>query len=101
MFLDTEEEEEEWFYRRDPRIRGKLNRIGRYSKQGIPYLSPEIQLLYKARADPLPKDVQDLQLVLPKLQLKAINWLKQMLQLQYPQGHSWIDLINDFLSDTI
>ncbi len=47
MIADTDGEE--WLFRRDRRIRRPLAGIGRHSADGIPYLAPEIQLLYKSR----------------------------------------------------
>ena len=46
MFMEVRDDS--WIFRRDPLISGLIASLGRISQSGIPYLSPEIQLLYKA-----------------------------------------------------
>lgn len=87
MLFDTSEEE--WIYRRDPRIKGKLTDFGKISSDGIAYLSPEIQLLYKAK-NIRPKDQLDFEKVWPLLDEQAKNWLQAKLKDQYPKGHDWL-----------
>ena len=57
MLLDTRNDS--WVFRRDPRITGPIAALGRTTDSGIPYLSPEIQFLYKARRETLGKDDAD------------------------------------------
>jgi hypothetical protein len=91
MFMDTDDPDgKRWVYRRAPNIGGMLTDLGRTTSQEIPYVSPEIQLLYKARTTMLPKDEQDFAAVLPCLTQKHKMWLASALQVQFPQGHSWI-----------
>ncbi|MGD7052355.1 hypothetical protein [Sutcliffiella horikoshii] len=42
------------------------------------------------------KDVIDLGNILPKLNASNRDWLKESLNIQYPQGHEWIDLIDSY-----
>jgi hypothetical protein len=45
-----------WVYRRDPRVSTPLREIGLKTADGIPYLAPEVQLLFKSnRPDPRTK----------------------------------------------
>ena len=60
-----ESESNEWFYRRDKRIRGKIKELDLRTNKGIPYLKPEIQLLFKGGRKFREKDEQDLLNVLP------------------------------------
>ena len=55
-----------WTYRRNADIGVHAKDIGRKTSEGIPYLRPEIQLLYKSK-DPRPVDESDFLTVLPHL----------------------------------
>jgi hypothetical protein len=48
LLLD-EADGETWVYRREPRIRRPMPTVVRRSSDGLPYLAPEIQLLYKSK----------------------------------------------------
>jgi Aminoglycoside-2''-adenylyltransferase len=76
-----------WVSRRDPRIRRPITSIGKTSSDGIPYLAPEIQLLYKA-ANPRPKDETDFTAVLPCLTQAQRHWLRDALTRTHGQ-HPW------------
>jgi hypothetical protein len=60
----------------------------RRTNDGLPYLAPEIVLLFKARWS-RPKDEDDLNRVLPLLDAPARRWLRQALERVHP-GHAWI-----------
>ena len=49
LILD-EGDREVWIYRRDERIRRSMPAVVQQNAEGLPYLSPEIQLLYKSKA---------------------------------------------------
>jgi len=88
MFLDVQGEE--WIYRRNPAIRGPLRDMGLSTSDGIPYLRPEIQLLYKGGSSARrPKDDGDLAGILPILPEEARLWLARALRTQFPGGHDW------------
>lgn len=55
-----------WVFRRLSAIRMPLARAIRHTADGIAYLTPEIQLLYKAR-HPRAKDQDDFERVLERL----------------------------------
>jgi hypothetical protein len=80
-----------WLCRREPRIAHPITNIGRLTSEGIPYLSPEIQLLYKAKGM-RPKDQEDFRQALPHLDHDSRDWLKQALLLVHPD-HPWLDQI--------
>jgi hypothetical protein len=71
---DRDPSTDEWVYRRDARVRLPLARTFR-SAAGIPYLAPEIVLLFKSRA-PGAKDEADLQTALPHLDDASVQWLR-------------------------
>jgi hypothetical protein len=79
---------DQWISRRTAQIRGSLSTLGRVTSDGIPYLAPEIQLLYKARGL-RPKDEEDFARILPDLDGKSRHWLAQSLALVHPR-HAWL-----------
>jgi len=92
MLLDTEGNE--WVFKRDPNIRGKLTSMFRTSDAGLNYLSPEIQLLYKAKESTLDKDQIDFELSVPLLDNQSRKWLLDQLTTRFPKGHKWIDSLD-------
>ncbi len=86
MLDDTEGDD--WVFRRDPRVRLPLVRLGRLTADGVPYLCPEAQLLYKAGA-PRPKDEQDFAEALPVLDADQRAWLAGAIALAEDAGHPW------------
>ena len=95
MLMETEGDY--WVYRRLPSVRGKIAQMGFVTDSGIPYLSPEIQLLYKSGPNRR-KDSEDLKLVLPRLPSEKVQWLLDGLRMQYLSGHDWIGYIERFLA---
>src|SRR5260370_18053255 len=64
-----------WICRRDPSIRRHYSEVIRRTNDGLPYLAPEIVLLFKARWA-RPKDEADLNNLLPLLTVQARSWLR-------------------------
>jgi hypothetical protein len=77
-----------WIYRRDPSIRVPWSVAIRRNPQGIPYLAPEIQLLFKSRASRL-EDTADFKWISPKLDRRARDWLRDSLAKNGPY-HPWL-----------
>lgn len=88
VLLD-EADGERWIYRRDPRVSRPLVEIGRRSRDGVPFLAPEVVLLFKAKA-PAPKDEADFALLEPRLDAAARTWLAGAIALVHP-GHPWLE----------
>ena len=80
-----------WIFRRDERIRLPVSHLIARSESGVPYVQPEVVLLFKARA-PRPKDERDFELVLPYLGQRRREWLHGALSLVHP-GHRWLDAL--------
>ena len=80
--------EDYWLFRRDARVRRPIATIGSVTSEGIPYMAPEIQLLYKAKA-PRPQDEADFARTFPHLSQASRTFLVQALALVYP-GHRWL-----------
>jgi hypothetical protein len=87
-FLLDDAIEDEWVFRRQPDIRRRLATIVRRTAEALPYLAPEIQLLYKSR-NPRPRDEADFRLLAPRLDGEARAWLNDALVRTDPQ-HAWI-----------
>ena len=83
---------DEWLYRRDPRIQLPATRAIARTSKGIPFLRPEVVLLFKAKAV-RPKDQLDFELVLPELEHCSRAWLIESLSVTHP-GHPWIDRLS-------
>jgi len=83
--------EDRWVFRRDPAIQRALNIAIRRSPDGIPYLAPEIQLLYKAKATRT-KDRIDFDEVAGRLDGGARAWLRASIARMDP-SHAWLLLL--------
>ena len=77
-----------WAFRRNPSISLPLDRVSRRSPEGIPYLCPEIVLLYKAKA-PREVDTEDLERSCATLDADARQWLAAARIACHPE-HEWI-----------
>ena len=80
-----------WVYERDPRITRTAPELVARTGDGIPYMQPEVVLLFKANAM-RPKDEDDFAFVLPQLDESRRSWLVEVLELAHP-GHPWIDAL--------
>jgi len=90
-FLLNEREGEEWVYRRNAAVRCRASDIGLRSGAGVPFLRPEVVLLYKAKAQG-PIDERDFVVVAPALGSASRGWLREALELCHP-GHHWLDAL--------
>jgi Aminoglycoside-2''-adenylyltransferase len=78
-----------WLCRRDEDIRRPYGAVIALTPDGIPYLVPEIVLLFKAKHD-RPKDHEDFEGVLPLLNDERRAWLAAGLERVHP-GHVWLE----------
>jgi len=95
LLLD-ESEDDDWVFRRQPAIRRAHGTIVRRSPEQIPYLAPEIQLLYKAKCPRL-RDRADFGRTAPSLDSASRAWLLDALVWLDPE-HEWIPAIAPPLS---
>lgn len=77
-----------WICRRDESLRLSYDAIIEHTADGIPYLAPELVLLFKAKAT-RPKDQADFDRVLPLLSLARRTALSGWLGRTQP-GHPWL-----------
>jgi hypothetical protein len=89
-----------WIYRRDGRIRLPYESAIRHDPAGIPYLAPEVVLLFKAKG-PRSKDEADLRAVLAHLPKDRRRWLAEGLALVSGQGgeHPWRSAVSTDASE--
>jgi len=87
---------DDWLFRRQPAITYPLALLGRRSPEGIPYLAPEVALLYKVPrstsvggATFRPADEADFRAVAPYLDAEQRAQLRTALETSRP-GHPWI-----------
>ncbi|MCU1530205.1 MAG: hypothetical protein JWP75_3968 [Frondihabitans sp.] len=78
---------ERWTYKRDARISLPAAEI-LWSRDGLTYLKPEVQLLHKAPGL-RPKDQHDFDGCRPLLGTQATSWLRTALDMAHP-GHPWL-----------
>jgi hypothetical protein len=73
-----------WIYRRNLSVRAPWEQAVLHSADGVPYLAPELQLLYKSK-DMRPKDNADAAEVIPSLDDRQRDLLVRSLG----QSHPW------------
>lgn len=91
--LLTPSEQSQWICRRDESIRLPLGEIYQHSKSGVPYLKPEIVLLFKAKYAE-EKDQADFDNAIPDMNQSAIIWLLSSLGKVY-KNHRWLDALRN------
>lgn len=82
-FFLNEAEDGVWRCRQSTEITRPAKQIYRVSNSGIPFLVPEIQLLYKAKWH-REKDEHDFQTALPRMSRAQRAWLKAGLEVIHP-----------------
>lgn len=76
-----------WISRRDSRLRRPYGNLIRTDRNKIPYLSPDVVLLFKAKHR-REKDEADYAALTPVLSASERAWLDEALDLVHP-GHPW------------
>jgi len=79
---------ETWVFRRDGRITASRSLMVGRTADGIPFLQPHGALLYKAKAEPRPKDEADFESCLPRVDDDMRSWLATALDTVIPD-HPW------------
>jgi hypothetical protein len=78
----------EWIYRRNPEIHRLWMDVLARSACGLPFLKPEVQLLYKSK-HPRERDDEDLAVTLPALSYSARQWLRSAIAASHP-NENWL-----------
>ena len=87
LFLN-EGENNGWSFRRHPSITRPRDELALRTVDGIPFLAPEVQLLYKARTR-RDKDEHDFAGTLPLMNDDQRRWLREKLEVFLPD-HAWL-----------
>jgi hypothetical protein len=88
-FFLNERSNDQWRSRRHPELARPVGEsVTISSSLGIPFLVPEIQLLFKAKHT-REKDQADFARALPRLNPHQRRWLADALRVYYP-GHPWL-----------
>jgi hypothetical protein len=87
-FLFNDKTDSEFIYARNHNVKRKL-RDAFLSYQGMPYLAPEICLLYKSTDTEREGYQQDYQLASSRMSAEQLGWLDDAIDFLYPQGHKW------------
>lgn len=91
-FLFNERTEEEFVYVRDERVRrGMANAI--LETDGVPYLAPELCLLFKSADIEREGYQQDFEFTVGKLSAEQRMWFEKSMELLYPEGHKWREIL--------
>jgi hypothetical protein len=80
-----------WICRRDETIRLPYSDIIHHTQDGIPYLAPELVLLFKAK-NARPKDQADFEEVVPHMTPTQRETLAELLDRAHPEHHWLADL---------
>ena len=80
-----------WRFRRNLAVARPVAACVLVSSIGLPYLAPEVGLLYKAKA-PRPKDQADFDQTIDLLDAEPRVWLKRSVALWYPES-PWLALL--------
>jgi hypothetical protein len=82
-------DDERWIYRRDPSVFRGWGSAVLWTGDGLPYLAPDLQLLFKSKSN-RPKDDEDARQVIPVLAHAERVFLAERL----PAGHDWRRLLD-------
>jgi Aminoglycoside-2''-adenylyltransferase len=86
--LLNDAEGDEWLFRRNNAVRLPLRQMGRVLVDGVPFLAPEVVLLFKAK-NWRERDEHDLNEALPLLSAHERAWFGNALALVHT-GHPWL-----------
>ena len=78
-----------WHFRRHASVVLPVKDLTRRNDAGVPYLCPEITLLYKAKSSDEVRNARDFETAAPLLDDNARRWLLRSLKEAHP-GHPWI-----------
>ena len=83
---------DEWLFRRDHSVCLPLAELGSRTSDGLPFLNPEVILLYKAK-NVRENDQADLLASLSRLDPEARAWLRSAIGQVHP-GHEWLGVLD-------
>ena len=90
-FIFNEKRDGDFLYSRNNAIKRNLKETILYNKN-IPYLAPEICLLYKSTDTAREGYQQDYELAVKRMSEEQKNWFEQALMVMNPNGHKWSNI---------
>jgi len=81
----------DWIFRRNPDVSMPISKMGFHPLWGLPYLAPEIVLLFKAKHLEA-RDRVDFDHAIPALSADARQWLRDAIEKTHP-GHEWLKVL--------
>jgi hypothetical protein len=81
--------DDRWLCKRDRTITRAIDDIGLRTPDGIPYLRPEIALLFKAATD-APRNARDFSAALRRLNETERRWLHEAVRRVHGDAHPWL-----------
>ncbi len=91
-FLFNKRAEDDFLFARNTNIKRKLS--DSIHKAGeVPFLAPELVLLYKSTAFSNPDYQKDFENTVPLLSNDSKEWLRNALSISFPDGHEWMQKI--------
>ncbi len=91
-FLFNKRDENDFLFARNTNIKRKLS-DSIHKTDEIPFLAPELVLLYKSTAFSNPDYQKDFENTVPLLSNDSKQWLRNALLISFPDGHEWIQKI--------
>ena len=91
-FLFNNKSQDAFEYARNREITLEMERAVLF-RDGIPYLAPELCLLYKSTDIEREGYQRDFDLVYPVMDPSQREWLRKALLREYPKGHPWLDVL--------
>ena len=88
-FLFNDRSETHFEYARDRNIKREIAKAVMFA-DGVPYLAPEICILYKSTDTARTGYQQDFELAYRAMDDEQRAWLQGALRTAYPEGHGWI-----------
>jgi hypothetical protein len=89
------EKDGKFIYAQNHSISSELEKAVLFSHDGIPYMSPELILFCKSIYHTREGYQKDFDMTVPYLSTESKNWLIEALELSYPGGHQWLDILRD------
>ncbi len=87
--LFNNKDETDFLYARNTEVKRKLSKAILHNND-IPYLAPELLLLYKSTDTEREGYQQDFDLAFCRMNEEQKDWLNNSLKIMYPDGHKWL-----------
>ncbi|HBL85335.1 MAG: hypothetical protein A2Y17_01970 [Clostridiales bacterium GWF2_38_85] len=89
-FLFNDKSDKHFLYARNHNVKRNLKDVILFNKN-IPYLAPEICLLYKSTDTEREGYQQDYELAIRAMSSEQIEWLNNAISFMNPDGHKWLN----------